>query len=128
MPRVKKSLALLELALVLCADHELNASTFAARVAASTGADLYSCLSAALAAFSGPRHGLASEQVEVLAREARDPANAAAAVSDRMRRGELLPGFGHALYPEGDPLYRKLRPKLALPSGTPPVVPRNPGK
>jgi citrate synthase len=103
VPLRKKSLALLELALVLCADHELNASTFAARVAASTGADLYACLSAALAAFSGPLHGGASEQVEVLAREAGDAANAAAAVRDRMRRGELLPGFGHTLYPDGDP-------------------------
>jgi citrate synthase len=99
----RKPLALLELALVLCADHELNASTFAARVAASTGADLYACLSAALAAFSGPLHGGASEQVEVFAREAGDSTRAAAAVADRMRRGELLPGFGHALYPDGDP-------------------------
>jgi citrate synthase len=99
----KKSLALLEQTLVLVADHELNASTFAARVAASTGADLYACLSAALAAFSGPLHGGASEQVEVLAREAGDPAGAAAAVRDRMRRGESLPGFGHPLYAEGDP-------------------------
>lgn len=103
VPLKRKPLALLELALVLCADHELNASTFAARVAASTGADLYACLSAGLAAFSGPLHGGASEQVEVLAREAGDAAGAAAAVRDRMRRGELLPGFGHALYADGDP-------------------------
>jgi citrate synthase len=103
VPARKKSLALLELALVLCADHELNASTFAARVAASTGADLYACLGAALAAFSGPLHGGASEQVEVLAREAGGASHAAAAVRDRMRRGELLPGFGHPFYPDGDP-------------------------
>ena len=103
VPLRKKSLALLELALVLCADHELNASTFAARVAASTGADLYACFSAGVAAFSGPLHGTASEQVEVLAREAGDAARAEAAVADRMRRGELLPGFGHPLYPDGDP-------------------------
>jgi citrate synthase len=103
IPLKKKSLALLELALVLCADHELNASTFAARVTASTGADLYACLSAGLAAFSGPLHGGASEQVEVLVREAGDAARAPAAVADRMRRGELLPGFGHTLYPDGDP-------------------------
>jgi len=103
VPPRKRPLELLELALVLCADHELNASTFAARVAASTGADLYACLSAALAAFSGPRHGGASEQVELFAREAGDPARAEAAVAGRMRRGELLPGFGHPLYPDGDP-------------------------
>jgi len=103
VPLRRGALALLEKALVLCADHELNASTFAARVAASTGADLHACLSAAVAAFSGPRHGGASEQVEVLAREAGGPTGAAAAVRDRMRRGEHLPGFGHPLYPAGDP-------------------------
>ena len=99
----RKPLALLRTALIVCADHELNASTFAARVAASTGADLYACLAAAVAAFSGPRHGGASERVELLAREAGTPARVAATVADRLRRGEQLPGFGHALYPDGDP-------------------------
>jgi citrate synthase len=99
----RKALELLRCTLILCADHELNTSTFAARVAASTGADLYACLSAALAAFSGPLHGGASEQVEWLVREAGSPEGAAAAVGDRMRRGERLPGFGHPLYPGGDP-------------------------
>jgi len=102
-PTTKPALELLNLALVLLADHELNASTFAARVAASTGADLYACLGAALAALSGPLHGGASEQVEMLAREAGSAAGAAAAVHDRMRRGERIPGFGHVLYPGGDP-------------------------
>ncbi len=99
----KHCLELLRATLILCADHELNASTFAARVAASTGADLHACLAAAVAAFSGPRHGGASEQVEWLVREAGEPARAAATVGDRLRRGERLPGFGHPLYPEGDP-------------------------
>ena len=99
----RKALDLLRCALILCADHELNTSTFAARVAASTGADLYACLSAAVAAFSGPLHGGASEQVEWLVREAGSPAGAITAVAERMRRGELLPGFGHPLYPGGDP-------------------------
>ena len=99
----RKALELLRAVLVVCADHELNASTFAARVAASTGADLHACLSAAVAAFSGPRHGGASEHVELLAREAGEPARAAAAVGERLRRGEVLPGFGHPLYRDGDP-------------------------
>ena len=102
-PTSRRALGLLDQALVLCADHELNASAFAARVAASTGADLYACLSAAVAAFSGPLHGGASEQVEILAREAGDAAGAASAVRDRMRRGERVPGFGHVLYADGDP-------------------------
>lgn len=102
VPLRRPALDLLRCALILSADHELNTSTFAARVAASTGADLHACLSAAVGAFSGPRHGGASEQVERLVREAGSPAGAAAAVSERMRRGEKLPGFGHPLYPEGD--------------------------
>jgi len=121
VPLRKRPLALLELTLVLCADHELNASTFAARVAASTGADLYACLSAALAAFSGPLHGTASEQVEVFAREAGDATRAVAAVADRMRRGELLPGFGHPLYPDGDP---RAAPLLAAALSLAPRAPR----
>lgn len=103
LAETKKALDLLRATLVLSADHELNASTFAARVAASTGADLHACLSAAVAAFSGPRHGGASEQVEWLVREAGEPAHAAATVGARLRRGERLPGFGHPLYPAGDP-------------------------
>ena len=102
VPLGRKPLDLLRCALILSADHELNTSTFAARVAASTGADLYACLSAAVGAFGGPRHGGASEQVEWLVREAGNPEGAVAAVSERMRRGEKLPGFGHPLYPGGD--------------------------
>jgi citrate synthase len=105
------ALELLRCALILCADHELNTSTFAARVAASTGADLYACLSAAVAAFSGPLHGGASEQVERLADEAGGPEAAAVTVGERMRRGERLPGFGQPLYPQGDP---RTGPLLAL--------------
>jgi citrate synthase len=102
VPLGRKTLDLLRCALILSADHELNTSTFAARVAASTGADLYACLSAAVGAFSGPLHGTASELVELLVREAGGPEGAAAAVSQRLRRGEKLPGFGHPLYRDGD--------------------------
>ena len=102
LPLGPKTLGLLRCTMILAADHELNTSTFAARVAASTGADVYACLSAALGAFSGPLHGSASEHVEWLVREAGSPEGAVAAVSERMRRGEKLPGFGHPLYPDGD--------------------------
>ena len=70
---------IIETTLIVLADHELNASSFAARVVASTDADPYACFSAALAALSGPRHGTAVESVD----------------KDH--------GFGHPLYPEGDP-------------------------
>ncbi len=95
-------------ALVVLADHELNASTFANRVVASTGADVYACLQAGMAALSGPLHGAATDRVEALLAEAGDPKNAARAVAERMRRGERLPGFGHPFYPEGDPRARQL--------------------
>jgi citrate synthase len=91
-----------DLALVLSADHGLTASTFAARVVASTGADIYACLGAGLGALSGPRHGGMSDRVEALVDEAGVPGRAAAVVHDRLRRGEAVPGFGHRLYPEGD--------------------------
>ncbi|MFO0760055.1 MAG: citrate synthase family protein [Byssovorax sp.] len=90
-------------ALVVSADHELNASTFGVRVAASTGADLYACLSAGIATLSGPLHGGASDQVEALMAEAGRPEEARATVNERARRGEAIPGFGHTLYAEGDP-------------------------
>ncbi|MDC0710037.1 citrate synthase [Stigmatella sp. ncwal1] len=95
--------ALLDRALVLCADHELNVSTFAARVAASSGADLYACVSAALAALSGPRHGGSCDRIEALMREVGRPGRVATEVNERLRRGESIPGFGHRLYPKGDP-------------------------
>ena len=87
-------------ALVLLADHELNASTFAARVAASTGASLAASVLAGLAALSGPYHGRMAERVEAFAAGAAKagPARALARWGDRP-----VPGFGHALYPDGDP-------------------------
>lgn len=90
-------------ALVLAADHELNPSTFAARVASSSGASLASSLVAALAVLSGPLHGGATARVEAFAREVGRPERAADAVAARLDRGEPVPGFGHPLYPQGDP-------------------------
>lgn len=89
-------------ALVLLADHELNASTFAARVAASTGASPAACLLAGLATLSGPRHGGAGEAVLLLAEDA-GRLGAEAAVARWLGQERPLPGFGHPLYPDGDP-------------------------
>lgn len=110
-------------AMVLGADHELNASTFAARVAASTGADIHACVSAALATLSGPRHGGAADRVEALLEEVSSPEEAIDVVYERQRRGERVEGFGHPLYPEGDPRGRALI-ELArgLAAESPPVV------
>lgn len=100
--------AAIDEALVLAADHELNPSTFAARVASSSGASLPSCIVAALATLSGPRHGGATARVEAFAAEVARPERAAAAISARLERGESIPGFGHPLYPRGDPRGRRL--------------------
>jgi citrate synthase len=89
--------------LILCADHELNASTFATRVAASTGADLYACLGAALHTLSGPKHGEASAGVETLLEQMSTDTQAMDLVRERAARGAAIAGFGHALYPQGDP-------------------------
>jgi citrate synthase len=101
--RSLKNVDALNSALILMADHELNVSTFGARVAASAGADLYACVSAGLAVASGYRHGAASSQVELLVKETGRPENARRAIAERARRGEVVPGFGHKLYPDGDP-------------------------
>ncbi len=93
----------LDVALVLWADHELNVSAFATRVVASADADLYACLSAGLGALAGPKHGGALDRIEALVAAAGEPEGARRALHDWTRRGEALPGFGHPLYPGGDP-------------------------
>ncbi len=102
-------LAALDAMLVLFADHELNASTLAARVAASTGADVYAAVQAGLAALSGPLHGAASDRVEALLAEIEVPERVAHVLHERARRGERIPGFGHPFYgAAGDPRARLL--------------------
>jgi len=93
----------IRMALVLCADHELNASTFVARCAASAGASPYDVVSAALATLKGHRHGGATERLSAIFAEAGKPGRCRAVLANRLRRGERLPGFGHPLYPNGDP-------------------------
>jgi citrate synthase len=90
-------------ALVLCADHELNVSAFTARCAASAGASPYDTISAAMATLKGRRHGGETERVSALIAETGTPRRARAAVANWLRRGESVPGFGHPLYPAGDP-------------------------
>lgn len=93
----------LSAALVLLADHELAASTLAARVAASVRADPYAVVSAGLAALGGWLHGGASLGAEVMLASADGPADAGRVVGDLLRRGERIPGFGHFVYQAGDP-------------------------
>ena len=95
-------------ALVLLADHELAASTLAARTAASARADPYAVVSAGMGAMSGTLHGGASLGVEAMLAAARDPADVPRVVGDMLRRGERIPGFGHSVYRGEDPRERLL--------------------
>jgi citrate synthase len=97
-------------ALVLLADHELNASTFAARVTASTGASLAAAVLAGLCALSGPRHGGMAARVEAFAAQ-----GARVGWRKALRDGEPPPGFGHGLYPDGDPRAAALLSAIEVP-------------
>src|SRR5581483_11424542 len=94
--------------LVLATDHELNASTYVARCIASTGASPYAALLGALGALSGPRHGGETDRVETLLREALRTEDVRSVVAARLQRGERIAGFGHPLYPDGDPRCRHI--------------------
>jgi citrate synthase len=117
--------AVLDAALVLLADHELAASTVAARVAASVRADPYAVAAAGLATLSGSLHGGASLAVEALLAEIERPGltlgqarlRAGPVLGERLRRGERLRGLGHPLYPGGDPRAAFLLARLRQAAG-----------
>jgi 2-methylcitrate synthase/citrate synthase II len=87
---------------ILYAEHDFNASTFAARVTASTLADLYAAVTAALAALKGPLHGGANEQAMAMLEEVSKAPDAQAWVADRLAKKQLIMGFGHRIYKKGD--------------------------
>jgi citrate synthase len=101
-PKHKHAEDLIRRALVLLADHELNASTFAARVAASTGISMYDAVIAGMVTLKGPRHGgvgpLAAKLLDTFVE-----GDIAAIVRERVALGERFPGFGHMVYVHGDP-------------------------
>jgi citrate synthase len=94
---------LVRAALILCADHELNASSFTARCIASTGASLRSAVLGGLAALSGSRHGGMTARVEALWRSLEGEAKPSSTLRQMLGAGAEIPGFGHPLYPDGDP-------------------------
>jgi citrate synthase len=94
---------LLRAAMILCADHELNVSTFTARCVASAGASPYGVVIAGLAALEGTKHGGTTGRIEALWDSLRRADDLRAALAERLRRGERIDGFGHTLYPAGDP-------------------------
>jgi citrate synthase len=100
---------LLRSALILCADHELNASTFTARCVASAGGSPYGAVLAGLAALEGVKHGGTTARIESMWDSVHRSRRLRSALAERVRRGERIEGFGHPLYRSGDP-----RAKLLL--------------
>jgi len=103
------SVRALDKAFILHADHELNASTFAARVAAATLTDMHSAVVAAICALKGPLHGGANEQVMKMLNEIGHPDRVDAYIRNKLTNKEKIMGFGHAVYKDGDPRAKHLR-------------------
>lgn len=99
----------LDVSLILHADHELNASTFAARVTAATMADIYSAVTSAIGALKGPLHGGANAEVMKMLEEIGTPEKAEQWVQDRLDEKKKIPGFGHRVYKCEDPRVAVLR-------------------
>ncbi len=99
----------MDVALILHADHELNASTFAGRVTAATLADIYSAVVAAICALKGPLHGGANEQVFKMLQAIGSPDKAREWIKARLAAGEKIMGFGHRVYRTDDPRATHLR-------------------
>ena len=112
-PQQPALIPLFDAALIVCADHELNASSFTARCVASTSANPYAVVSAGLAALQGPKHGGACEGAFSFLSSIKNQTQAREAVVARLREGQVIPGFGHTLYPQGDPRGRLLMDLLA---------------
>ena len=100
---------LMDVDMILHAEHGSNASAFTARVVAGTDANLHAAISAAIAALSGPAHGGAAENVMRMAQEIGDPANAADYVKRKRANKEAVMGFGHRVYRAEDPRARHMR-------------------
>jgi citrate synthase len=106
----------LDKALVLHADHELNASTFASRVTVATLSDIYSGVTSAIGALKGPLHGGANEAVMAMLEEIGEPENVDSSIKSKLDNKEKIMGFGHRVYKNGDPRAKHLQ-KMSLELG-----------
>jgi 2-methylcitrate synthase len=95
--------------LILYAEHEFNASTFAARVIAGTGADIYSCITGAIGALSGPKHGGANEVALEIQQRYDSVQQADADIRARVANKEVVIGFGHPVYTVSDPRHQVIK-------------------
>lgn len=93
----------MNVSLILYAEHEFNASTFTARVCASTLSDIHSCVTGAIGSLRGPLHGGANEAAMALIQKFRTPEEAEEGLMGMLERKEKIMGFGHAIYKESDP-------------------------
>jgi 2-methylcitrate synthase len=93
----------LDVSLILYAEHEFNASTFACRVCAATLSDLYSCITAGIGTLRGPLHGGANEAAMALVQRFKTRKEARAAVLEILANKQKIMGFGHAVYKHSDP-------------------------
>ena len=106
--------------LILYAEHEFNASTFAARVIAGTGSDMHSCITGAIGALRGPKHGGANEVAFEIQQRYDSPDEAEADIRERVGRKEVVIGFGHPVYTIGDPrnaVIKRVAQRLSLEAG-----------
>jgi 2-methylcitrate synthase len=104
----------------LYAEHEFNASTFTARVIAGTGADIYSCITGAIGALRGPKHGGANEAAFEIQKRYETPDEAEADIRRRLQDKEVIIGFGHPVYTIADPrnqVIKEVARRLALEAG-----------
>ena len=106
--------------LILYAEHEFNASTFASRVIAGTGADMYSAVSGAIGALRGPKHGGANEAALEIQKRYASPDEAETDIKERMAKKEIVIGFGHPVYTVSDPrnvVIKKVAKELSATQG-----------
>lgn len=110
----------MDVSLILYAEHEFNASTFTGRVVASTLSDIHSCVTASVGALRGPLHGGANEAAMALIEQWSTPEEAEAAIGHMLETKQLIMGFGHAVYTEVDPrnaIIKRWSEKLAEEAG-----------
>ena len=108
--------------LILYAEHEFNASTFTARVIAGTGSGMYSCVTGAIGALRGPKHGGANEIAHEIQLRYPTPEDAEADIRARVGRKEIIIGFGHPVYTTGDPrnpIIKEIARELCTDAGRP---------
>ncbi len=99
--------------LILYAEHEFNASTFAARVIAGTGADIYSAIAGAIGALRGPKHGGANEVAFEIQQRYETPDEAEQDIRARVANKEVIIGFGHPVYTISDPRNEVIKERRA---------------